>query len=263
MTAKIKLAVVFCAIIVGLGIYIDNRPPLPIDFKNPATLSYRNIHKHAEKNVAPAQYVLGTFYRNGHEPDNIPKDLDKSKLWLKKAADNGHTTAAFEYAQLMESSDPKIAEVYYRQAMSQGFTAALFALAQLKFHTATPEALKEGIELTYTAAKLKDPMAQAYLATLLYEGAGVKADRVEAVLTMQQAAANAPTAETKKDWTSKHEQWFQALTQKEQETLNERLMLGTNKVDTSGLKLSTPLSEQDLASLLSKTPVDSLQSTGK
>lgn len=263
MNAKMKLAVVFCTAMLALGLYIDNRPAAPIDFKNPETLRYRNIYKHAQNNVAAAQYLLGTFYRDGYEPDNIIPDLDKSGFWLKKAADNGHPFASFDYAKLIYPSNKLLAENYYRKAMNLGFTAAIFALAQLKFHEATPEALKEGIELTYAAANRKDPMGQAYLATLLYEGAGVKKDRVEAVLTMQKAAANAPTPATKKEWTTTQEEWLKTFTQQEQEDLNSLLMLGSNKETLSGLKLSTLGTEQDIASLLSKSPIDSLQSTGK
>lgn len=262
MDNKLKWGGALCAFVLCFGLYVDNKPAAPIDFENPATLRYRNILRHANRDVAAAQYVLGTFYQRGHPEDRIAQDTVKAQEWFKRAADNAHFRAAFEYARLVAPSNPGEAEKYYRQAMAKGFTAAIFGLAQLKLREGTPGSIKEGLELLYAATKASDPMAQAYLATLLYEGAGIKKDRVSAVLTMQQAAANAPTPETKKDWDEKHSKWFSELSDKEQNELREKLMLASQQSPKEMLGPSA-LSEVDLSSLLANRPIDGSKAVAK
>lgn len=255
MDGKVKLASVFCATLLVLGIYTDNRPAAPIDFEKPLTLSHKNMLRHAENNVAAAQYVLGTYYLAGRPEDNLTKDLNKAAEWFKKAADNEHATAAFEYARMISDKNPSDAAKYYRQAMAKGYGPAIFALAQLKLREGAPASLKEGIELIYAASTVQDPMAMAYLATLQHEGAGIKKDRVTAVLTMQRAAVIAPNAITKKDWTEKHTAWFSQLTTKEQEALNEQLMIGAGPAP-GALLTAKDVSTADLSKLLSNPPID-------
>jgi len=40
---------------------------------------------------AEAQYTLGLMYCNG---EGVSKDLSKAKIWIKKAYDNGDSTAS-------------------------------------------------------------------------------------------------------------------------------------------------------------------------
>lgn len=262
MDNKIKWAGVFCGVLLIMGLYVDNRPAAPIDFGKPLTLGHANMLRHAEKNVAAAQYVLGTYYFDGRPEDNVSPDKKKAAAWFKKAADNEHATAAFQYGRMQAETNPIEAEKYYRQAMAKGYTAAVFALAQLKLRGGTPTTLKEGIELIYAASTLQDPMAMAYLATLQYEGAGIKKDRVAAVITIQKAAAIAPNAITRKNWNDQHTSWFSQLTSKEQETLREQLMLGENT--NPGIALTAKeLSATDLSTLLSNTPINNPKPTSK
>ena len=264
MDQKLKWVGALCAGILCLGLYQDFKPPTPLNFDNPATFRYGNILRHANNNVAAAQYVLGTFYLYGHEVDGIAKNNDKAKEWFKRAADNQHAPAAFEYGRLIAPVDLQAAEKYYRQAMAKGYTASIFALAQVKLHQATPEAIKEGLALLYIATKAKDPMALAYFSTLQYEGAGVEKDRVAAVLGMQQAAIIAPTEETKKNWGETQNKWLSELTVKEQEELNERLMLGMSAPSTSSTMPPPPQGQTpDLSALMADFPINSPKPVGK
>lgn len=262
MDNKIKWSIAFCTLVLTVGLYVDNKPAQPIDFEKPETLSHSNMLKHANNNVAAAQYVLGTYYGSGRPQDQVAPDQEKAKAWFKKAADNEHATAAFEYARLIAKNNPAEAEKYYRQSMAKGYTAAVFALAQLKFRSSTPADLKEGIQLMYAASTLQDPMALAYLATLQHEGAGVKKDRVSAVLSIQKAAELAPNLTLKKDWTDKYTVWFAELNSKEQKLLNEQLMLGSGKT-TTPLLGPRELTSAELSSLLSNTPINKTLPSGK
>lgn len=264
MDQKLKWVGALCAGVLCLGLYQDLKPPTPLNFDNPATFRYQNILRHANNNVAAAQYVLGTFYLYGHETDGIVKDNEKAKDWFKRAADNQHAPAAFEYGRLVAQVAPQDAEKYFRQAMAKGYTASIFALAQIKLHQATPEAIKEGLALLYIATKAKDPMAMAYFSTLQYEGAGVEKDRVAAVLGMQQAAIIAPTEETKKSWGETQNKWLSELSIKEQEELNERLMLGMAATTAAGAMPPPPQGQTpDLAALLADLPINRPKPVGK
>lgn len=272
MDSKLKWGAAFCTMLLCAGIYIDNPSAVPVDFNNPSTLTYKNMLLHADKNVAAAQYVLGTFYLYGRPTEKLAKDPLQAQAWFKKAADNAHTPAAFEYARLISQSDPKQAETYFRQAMAGGFTASIFALSQLKIKEGTPASVKEGLALLYTSSKAKDPLGLAYFSTLQYEGAGVEKDRVGAVLGMQQAVSLAPTPETKKDWDTKQAQWFAALTVKEQEDLNERLMANSTQAVPSSVSGGTPAAPEagllsmnpaDISALLANMPVNKPKPVGK
>lgn len=261
MDNKVKWGLAICGVVLSIGLYLDNRPAQPIDFENPATLSYRNIERHANNNVAAAQYVLGTYYLKGYPPE-VKIDSTKAAFWFKKAADNEHSTAAFDYAQLMKSTNPEEAEKYYRQSMAKGYAASIFALAQLKLHQNTPASIQEGLKLIYAASSVQDPLATAYLASLLHEGAGIKQDRVAALLTIQKAAAIAPTPETKKDWDAKYKAWFDELDAKEQERLNEQLMLGNGSSSSPALT-SKEMSSEDISALLSNLPINGAKPVSK
>ena len=110
MDNKLKWAVALCVFMVSLGIYVDSRPPPPIDPRNPNSLRYENILRHADKGVASAQYALGKMYLIGSPYEHIDINPDRSKRWYKKAADNAFAPAAFEYARLVEKTDRVEAE---------------------------------------------------------------------------------------------------------------------------------------------------------
>ena len=264
MDKKLKWVGTLCAGLLCLGLYQDFKPPAPLNFDNPSTFRYQNILRHANNNVAAAQYVLGTFYLYGHASEGIEKNNEKAKEWFKKAAANQHAPAAFEYGRLIAYTSPQEAEKYHRQAMVTGYTASIFALAQIKLHQATPESIKEGLALLYIATKAKDPMALAYFSTLQYEGAGIEKDRVAAVLGIQQAAIIAPTEDTKKSWTDTQHKWLSELSVKEQEELNERLMLGMAAPSPSGAMPAPPQgSIPDLSALMADLPINRPKAVGK
>lgn len=259
MDKKLKWCASFCAVLIGTGLYVDNKPPTPLDFDNPATLHYDNVKKHADNGVSAAQYVLATYYQYGNPTEGVKKDQARALTLFKLAADQSNAPAAFEYAAMISKSNPQEAQAYYRKSIAGGFKAALFALSQLKMHENSPSSVKEGLALLYAAANANDPLALAYFATLQYEGAGVQKDPVGAILRMQSAAQQAPTPETKKSWTTTQEKWFNALTEKEHEELNDRLMMNTMDKNAQGIGIDTP----NISSLMADLPINRPKAVGK
>ena len=72
---------------------------------------------------AEAQYLLATFYLNGL---NGPRDLAQARVWLEKAATQGHARAAFSLANLLANADPpdpQAADHWLSRARELGFSA--------------------------------------------------------------------------------------------------------------------------------------------
>lgn len=265
MDNKLKWGSVFCATVVALGLYIDNKPAVPLDINNPTTLNYDNILRGAKKSDPAAQHILGMSYLYGNKEYNIQKNTAKSQEWLKKAADNAHPAAAYEYARSISETNPKEAEKYYDLAISKGFTPALFSLSQLKIYEGTPESVKKGLALlAYAAGTAKDPIARAYLAVLQYEGAGIKKNRIDAILGMQKAVDTAPTPETRNDWDVKQKQWTATLTKKEKDELSERLLMDSfDSSEAFTPKDASTISPADISNLIANLPVNRAKAVAK
>jgi len=54
----------------------------------------------AENGDVTAQYMLGSMYHRG---EGTPKDTDRAKFWMEKAADAGDTNAQYDYAIMLLS----------------------------------------------------------------------------------------------------------------------------------------------------------------
>jgi TPR repeat protein len=102
----------------------------------------------AEKNVEDARFRLGNFYANYKQP----RDYDKAWLWLKKAAEGGHSTAMYDLSNLIYTNKVKDktkdeALEWTRKAAEAGVVAAEVRLVEM-YSTGkgtpqnAPEALK-------------------------------------------------------------------------------------------------------------------------
>jgi uncharacterized protein len=88
------------------------------------------LHPHAESGHVPAMYYLGELYRRGHLPDH----QQQAKLWLRRAAAQGHIKAVVALVRLLTTGDqqfPLEAAALCRQAADQGESEAMFLMAHL------------------------------------------------------------------------------------------------------------------------------------
>ena len=221
---KLYLALAALGIVLVTAAYYEWREPLPFDEKNPVSMKAPNIRAHAKRGNPDAQFALGSLYAHGDKWQGIPEDANQAEEWLKKAASAGHALSAYTLAETLQHSHPQEAEKYYLEAIEKGFPPAFFGYGQFK--------LREGkdipIALSYihAGANANDPNAQAFLATLLHDGLGLKKDPVGAILWLQKAAVNAPSPSQKQEWTNRQQSWVSDLTPTESEKLSEQLMTG-------------------------------------
>ena len=81
---------------------------------------------------------------------------------------------------------------------------------------------------------------------------------------LHHAAIIAPTEDTKKSWTDTQHKWLSELSVKEQEELNERLMLGMAAPSPSGAMPAPPQgSIPDLSALMADLPINRPKAVGK
>lgn len=104
---------------------------VPQDSKTTFTI----LERLAEDGNSEAQYRLSDMYHTGHEPDySLAKT--KRKYWLELAADQGHTNAEFDFAELVfldkqsPSQDLEKALNLLKSANNKGHTGAEALLSE-------------------------------------------------------------------------------------------------------------------------------------
>ena len=101
------------------------------EYQNKMASSPEIISDLAEAGVAQSQYELGLMYRDGI---HFGKSDELYVEWMKKAADQGHTLAQVEYADILmksESSDHSEIMNLYQSAANKGNNDARLKLASL------------------------------------------------------------------------------------------------------------------------------------
>lgn len=153
-----------------------------------------DLHTLAERGDPEAQYSLGTAYAYGM---GEKKDLAAGRMWLERAAVQGHAWSQFELARLLERgeggpADRAQALSWYRQAAAQGEgRAALQAGRLLRLGDGVPRDLAEAERWLTVAARQNIGEAQLALAMLLAadEAAG---KRDAAIAWLERAASQEP-----------------------------------------------------------------------
>ena len=226
MQRELTLKIAIGVLIVGFCIWVDYTPLTPIDFNNAQSLTRKNIEGLAQKNDPNAQYLLGTFYLNGYTPAQIEKNPSEARAWFKKAADNTtpHPIATYQYALMLERSDPAEALNYNARAVKLGYPPAMLKQGTYLLKNSNKENnnLTQGLALISQAAQLEYTPAMVLLATLTYEGAGIKKDKLAAIMMMDKAIASIPKRELtqeEKEWVSIHAKWMSGLSISEQKAL--------------------------------------------
>lgn len=147
-------------------------------------IDYDKVKQHlttaAERGYVPAQYELGTLYKNGSFPEGkTPESFQLATEWLKKAADTGYLPALHNLAILCETGEKGLstskgqeaALPYYERAAYEGFPPSQCALAVYYYmgyagKTKDNDAAKFWLELS---AETGYKTAQQYLDNLLAE----------------------------------------------------------------------------------------------
>jgi hypothetical protein len=102
-----------------MGLYYDNQP-VPVDFKNSATLTYKNILRHAGKNMATIFCWVLLFVWTSTE--NLAKD-PRLAQWFKSYRQRRiHPPRSI--LRSLPNQTPNKLEMYHRQAMAE-FTASI------------------------------------------------------------------------------------------------------------------------------------------
>ncbi len=149
------------------------------------------MHALAEDGNAKAQYDLGNAYYFGN---GVEKDINKSTIWLRRAADQGYPAAQSELGVSYErgesvEKDLKEAIRLYRLAADQGYPAAQYNLGNIHYFGRGVETdFKESAIWYKKAAEQGYPAAQYNLGNAYYSGKGVEKDLKESIVWLRRAA---------------------------------------------------------------------------
>lgn len=129
---NIKLLEELCtrAIWIEKGKIVKDGPAKKIcsEYQNYINESPDIITDLANYGVPDSQYKLAIMYRDGTH--GHIKDINQFEQWVEKAANQGHTRAQVEFANILyERGDKSLAEEYYRYAANKGDTEAKSKIA--------------------------------------------------------------------------------------------------------------------------------------
>ena len=151
------------------------------EYQNKMSSSPEIIADQAEAGVAESQYELAIMYRDG---TNFGKSEELYKEWMKKAADQGHTLAQVEYADILLESgneyDISEAMNLYQSAANKGNTDAQVKIASFGKTSKSNESQIKTKKLFQKMAEEGNPLNQFRFADYLFKTAQSKEDRCEA-----------------------------------------------------------------------------------
>ena len=151
------------------------------EYQNKMSSSPEIIADLAEAGVAESQYELAMMYRDG---TNFGKSEELYKEWMKKAADQGHTLAQVEYADILlergNEDDISEATSLYQSAANKGNNDARMKIASFRKNTNDDDLRTEIKNIFLKMAEEGDPINQFRCADYLLKTAWTNEDRKEA-----------------------------------------------------------------------------------
>ncbi len=151
------------------------------EYQNKMSSSPEIIADLAEAGVAESQYELAIMYRDG---TNFGKSEELYKEWMKKAADQGHTLAQVEYADILlgggNEDDISEAMNLYQSAANKGNNDARMKIASFRKNTDDDDLRTEIKKIFLKMAEGGDPINQFRCADYLLKTAWTNEDRKEA-----------------------------------------------------------------------------------
>jgi TPR repeat protein len=145
--------------------------------EHPATVD--ELQTKAAQGFVKQEMELAADYSVGRR---VPKDLNRSAYWYRKAADQGNPAAqlflGYMYTVGIGVSQDRIEAVkWYRRAASSDNSTAKVNLAALYMRgEGVKQDTQEGVRLLQSAAEKGDGRADAYLGLASYLGSGVPVD---------------------------------------------------------------------------------------
>ena len=151
------------------------------EYQNKMSSSPEIIADLAEAGVAESQYELAMMYRDG---TNFGKSEELYEEWMKKAADQGHTLAQIEYADILleRGNEDDISEAMslYQSAANKGNDDARVKIASFRKNTDDDDLHTEIKKIFLKMAEEGDPINQFRCADYLLKTAWTNEDRKEA-----------------------------------------------------------------------------------
>lgn len=114
--------------------FINQQPSSSTTLAQYTAMSLTQLESAAKSGQAPAQFFLGTRYKNGQ---GVKQDQKEAFTWFKKAADQGIPSAQLNVGQMYANGvgvkqDLKAAQTYLMKAAKQGDNRASYNLAVLE-----------------------------------------------------------------------------------------------------------------------------------
>jgi hypothetical protein len=174
---------------------------------------------------AAAEDQVGLIYLNG---DAVPKDVTKSALWFRKAAEQGLSDAQYNLAGAYSDGegvplDYAQATIWFRKAADQGDAGAQLNLgAAYEVGQGVPQDYAQAAVWYRKAAEQGDAEAQFFLGLLYDDGQGVPQDYAEAYLWLDIAAAGKVIVIKQEDVTAARDDSASHLTPADLSRVQER-----------------------------------------
>ncbi len=122
----------------------------------------------AQLGHADAQYMLGTYYRDG-TGCNMP-DREKAREWFFKSAENGSFAGMVYAGEICQHADKNLqkAKEWYQKAANQNYADGVVHLAQLVF-SQNKEQYAFAIDMVQEACRTHNKVAKQGLINLCFE----------------------------------------------------------------------------------------------
>lgn len=185
--------------VIGLGIAILIAPltapsvAAVITVQAVAPVNVQQLEREAERGDVRAQVRLGELYLLGRD---VPKDVQRGKMWLLRAAEHGdnhaRTGVGILYLEgLGVPQSDKIAAEWFEKAAEERHAAAQYNLGYLYSNgRGVPRDLEKGWDLIEKAAKSQHSAAQYSLGTRYLSGNGVERSNYYAYIWLRLAELN-------------------------------------------------------------------------
>lgn len=154
----------------------------------------KQLIQSAEAGNADDMYELYRFYLIGNE---VPRDIEASNFWLRKAAEFGHADAQYymgfssEHGWLGVKIDYNDAFKWYTRAATQNHSNAQWQLGLMYQNgNGVTKNIHQAMRLYQASALQENATGQYYLGMCYYKGNGTVQDYKKAVFWLEKASEN-------------------------------------------------------------------------